>query len=354
MSFAVAPPEVCKVMANKSFDRQIDINLPNGKLVSVVGHRHPTRESGQWDVESALPAILALSKPELSHYLSSNPKWPQQIHESISSEKTALRLYEEDYKRLESYLDRGIYSSVGVEAPVGRIDWINSHYKQMITNSSSAFELLKVDLSQRRAFKLFAFSPQFLLKTERPSIYKDRTIFSAEPTIDEIKKYNEQVCSKIVAANEPNEFKPYVAFLTSVKSHHPEKISEIEGFDNRLNKVDEKLLSVNPMLQKSRFNAMSLAAEMIKDYPVTVTAEEKDELVQYFRIKLENASHFSGCSAREALLAKNLVKQAEAGSVINFIGAKHLPALAHYLEEECLKLNSVKANPAQTSRQVVH
>lgn len=332
----------CSVEVNKTNDRQIDMVLPSGNQISVVGHRHAKRQSGAFDTESAFPAILALSKQDLAKNLTKDPSWPQKIKEAIKSEAAAIKLYSDDYKNLETNLEQNRYVGVGIEVPIERLIWNAENSTKIIENSKFAFDMLKVETNLRQRYKLLALSPQFLLKQQRPSLFKGRQIFTAEPTQPEINDYNKQFCSKIPKANTPSEFASFAAFTSSIRARLPDREGEVISFFANGDPVEDKLLSVNPMLRAARFKPAELAAELLKSFPIEITETERKHLMTYFEIRLQNASRFEGCSARDALIAKNLVRQSDKGSVINFIGANHLPAIKYYLEEECKKIVSGK------------
>lgn len=328
---------ICEVRINPEQSRQIDITFPNGRLVSVVGHRHPDRG---YETEAKMFELISTSAEDWSPV--AKDRFHTRLRETLDTEQLAIDHFREDQNRLENDLARRRYQNINVESMpknFNRNQIAIDAVAPVIDRNLSAAGFSAADQADIRLIGLGAPDD---LRLRKPNLFLDAKITTAEGTEDEIAA-QEKLCGPKTSP----QFSGWSNFIFALSARLPQH-DVFMLTKTAASAASDHFFRISPFFRAKTLRAEDLTDTFTKTLPLPLTSSEKSMLTQFYRHQIENSLTVDSCLERDLISARNLAHQE--GNSIMFLGQNHLKNQAVLLAEECRKQMSPTTTASSGSK----
>lgn len=350
----------CELKPDPNFPRKHDIRLPDGRLISIVTHTHPTRNNPNLPVSQHKPTL----ESSLNHYFSNTaPNIPNDsagddmrraISPSFTSsllpqDPVAAQHFAEDHRMLQRVLKSYPYGIIGVEDSSPNMEQVikSRDPERVIEETKRLVDIGVLTQAQADSILSIHLTPAGYLRQTHPELMNNREIvgLAQQRNRADTKTQSDQFCTRhTFSIGHPYSYPQNTENL--LKSRLPDKSSLIRtGFINALHsnitQSMQLLGSTNGTVKPEAF-----VRSFQNTTGITLAEEEKASLISEAQELIDwidgPSCHQSDYNEINFLLSQNK-------SLLYFVGGAHLKNFKNYLEAFCRDLRGAQSNPSNNT-----
>lgn len=364
----ISPSDVfayrCQMQQDDQYPRMQSIRLPDGRLISLVGHRHPSRNRDRWlanennlfvplNIETNIRGYFSHEQLDIIEEKPLEFRYNGFVNNITNRLRDEMPLaeqhYREDYHMLRDLISRNRYEVVGAEfSSTGRYENILT-LNEETRNVDGAIQAVNrmvengvITRAQGDAVLSIYLTPGGYLNETHPELMQNRQVLAMANRRDVTEQQIQEFCSNnhqppVITTNFPqSSVDALLPRFSNLSQEHQDFIAN--RVRQNLGEARQRLITLEMRFLGTDVQPVQILNEFISISGLSdLNSEERTQILADLQSYLDSLNG-PVCSLRDRREVDRLLESGK--SAIYFVGKFHLRPMGQYLEETCRQMRA--------------